>query len=1177
MASGKGLSFKALLQLESKQFRQGLNNVKKQLQGFAGFVKSAFAIGSITAFGRQMVQVSKDFENAMVKVKAVSNASTEDFAAMQKEAKRLGETTRYTATEAAGALENLTRNGLSAQQATKALSGVLQLAQANAIELANAADILTNTMNAFGLSVNDTARINDVLSSTAANAATNINELYEAMVVAGPYSKIMGKSIEETAAAIGTLANNGIKGSTAGKSVAAMYQRLSAITPKAAKAMAQYGIEVDEATIKSSSLVDILRTLSQSGIGNSVQALTEIFGKNFAGDISQLINNFQEVDSMLGTLRNSAGTTARMFEDGVGSVTKELDTLRSKYEGLLITIGNKTSGIVKGAVRLLQNLIDNFKSVTGTLLNIASVVVPLLGKRIITFGRTAIATFNAVKTGALSLKMAMGDIVGVVATLVTWLGTALYGAWRRSTQAMRDAKKGLEDVKAEGKRTQQALDGLLEQLGPETDKTSLSGIVKRLCELFPDFASAIRAAAEEAARTGNWDALKKTLQDIADLQDSIKRKGALENLFDAQVNRLATWATNNGVGQKNYDNGLRLIFKDIEKQLKTQDFSKDSIHLAFEDIIREVVKFGSTVDDVNRVLKIWGVQLSKSDIEYIFNDIRGTDWVKKYPMEQWSSFAAGRWYRAINTGQEIHKTDSTITAGSYQIFKKEFDTSIDNISAQFEEGTQEFSKAAHEAVENFKREVEGLQLDDQQQKEVDFYSRKYPAVTGGGGGNFSSGDDNKLSGTSKTIKDVIDNFRTKAAELSNALKEGLISEEEYETQINDLKDSTWKAIAVVKDFRDIIASFGMPDVAGWLKSDYQERQGVASSDAAYDAAANQQYQRITQQQSLNDFKVPKMPTRDTTFDYMLADSAKTEANIRLMQDYANTVKDLANNLAEAIKSGDFSEVIGDATTQLGILREVVKQVTADANDMQHALNLSELAEKLKEYQDELKELNSQEVDTFTNLIGVFERLYNAVTKISEALGSTMTEKEKEQWQAVFDVVNGGLEIFEAFKTVVEALSLAQEIASKRKQVAAAAEVTSNAMVAASNGTVAASELAKSAAESKSAVAGAASSVAGTPVIGPALAAAAIGAISGALLASLAKFANGGVVGGNSFSGDHNIVRVNSGELILNQSQAGTLYKAIKSGNLGGGGNVQFKIRGSDLVGAIDAFNSRKRG
>ena len=257
-----GLTLKALLQLETKQFQQGLNKIKRQLNGFGNFLKSAFAVGSITAFGKQMVNVSKDFEDAMARVKAITNASTEDFEKMSKEARKMGETTRYTASEAAAALENLTRNGMSASQATKALSGVMQLAQANAIGLAEAADIVTNTLNMFGLSVENTTRVNDVLSSTAGNAATNITELYEALVNAAPAAKTLGFNIEEVSAAIGALAQKGVKGSDAGTQLRMSLTKMA--DPTIIKKMQEMGVAIDEQSMKEEGLLKTVEKLKDA-------------------------------------------------------------------------------------------------------------------------------------------------------------------------------------------------------------------------------------------------------------------------------------------------------------------------------------------------------------------------------------------------------------------------------------------------------------------------------------------------------------------------------------------------------------------------------------------------------------------------------------------------------------------------------------------------------------------------------------------------------------------------------------------------------------------------------------------------------------------------------------------------------------------------------------------------
>ena len=92
-----------------------------------------------------------------------------------------------------------------------------------------------------------------------------------------------------------------------------------------------------------------------------------------------------------------------------------------------------------------------------------------------------------------------------------------------------------------------------------------------------------------------------------------------------------------------------------------------------------------------------------------------------------------------------------------------------------------------------------------------------------------------------------------------------------------------------------------------------------------------------------------------------------------------------------------------------------------------------------------------------------------------------------------------------------------------------------------------------------------------------MAVAAAASIAAALLAAFSKFESGGIVGGNSFTGDHNIIRANSGEMILNKSQQGTLWNMLNGKGGVGGGNVEFRIRGADLIGVIDNEQSRRRG
>lgn len=355
------VSFKLL----DKQFKKGIGGLRNELQKLRGFAITALSGLGIANFGKSMIEAGKNFESGMARVKSVTNATQQQMKMMSDEAERLGATTKYSASQAAGALENLTRNGLTAEQATKALSKTLQLAQANSIELAEAADLTTNVMNGFGLSVDQLGRVNDNLSATAAHSATNVLELGEAVKNVAPLANNCGIKIEEVCAALGTLANVGIKGADAGTAMKQMLAGLSTEAPKGAKAMAKYGLNINQATLAADGLQGTLKKLFESGIGTDNQALADIFGRKAYSGAAAIINNYQNFVSLNKTLQNSMGETERMFSQAAGKMDAAIKGLQSAWEALMIAFfKNGEGGMVtpinamSDAIRGVRNNID---------------------------------------------------------------------------------------------------------------------------------------------------------------------------------------------------------------------------------------------------------------------------------------------------------------------------------------------------------------------------------------------------------------------------------------------------------------------------------------------------------------------------------------------------------------------------------------------------------------------------------------------------------------------------------------------------------------------------------------------------------------------------------------------------------------------------------------------------
>ena len=1155
----KGMSMKVLLQLQTKEFQKGLKSIQRQLNGFKNFVKSAFALGSVTMFGRQLVQVGKDFENAMARVQAVSNATTEEFKKMQQEAEKLGKTTRYTATEAAEALENLTRNGMSAANATKALSSVLQLAQANAIGLADAANIITNTLNMFNLGVEQSARVNDVLSSTASHAATDITNLYEAMVNAAPAANVLGFSIEEVSSAIGALAQRGVKGSEAGTKLRIAFQKMA--DPKVIGKMKDLGIDIDETTMKTEGLRKTVEKIAKANL--SLGQLGKVFDAKSAMAVQMLVSSLGDLDYMLDVTANSAGETQRMFEQGVGSVQKELDTLKSMYESLLISISQKTSGALKGVVKLLQNLISNFESVGGTILNIASVAVPLLTKRVITLGTTLKTMFTQAAAGAATLKAAMGGIVTIIATLVTWIGTALYGAWQKSTQALREAKKAMADAETEAIKTQRAVDELKKELGDGSNPNTVNGAIAKAIRLFPEFEDAIRRAAGEAAKTGNWEKLKKVLQDIADLQATIAKANANEQIAKANADYIGTqlynstkfrggeWWNPSYTPKEPYAD----VAKEIRKGLEKLNLPKEAIQGIFNEIGAILINNKDTADKVKEIQDLLKPRFVNIDEEALTNAVN-----EIYRSKVGDAVRTGQAANGWGTGYM-----ATAAVTQFNMAKGEWEEQTDKLKESLnkrEIDEKTFHKRMEDEALKFMNKVYSFEKlpEDYIQKAMELTKGYYPPSTtnagpsGGSGG--SGGSASKVKTDTDVVKDAIEDYDKELKKLDNRLAAGTLTNEQYESELDKLVDKTWEAITAVSGFSDILQNLGQAELGGKLKAGYNKNR------------TNENTKKIASAlDKLGKFTPAKKEERKTKDDWKKTGTEILEEQVKIEFDYAESLEKLGKDLEEAIGSGEFDIIKEDALDMLEELKAKAKEAGAAADDLQTKLDISEIVAKLDE---QIKSLESTVVDTFESFSTAMDRVVSGLWAIAQVFDDDLKDSPFFQaFEAFNSVLNSSIQIMQG---VMAAIQLVQQIQSK----AAKEKVKDNLMAAASDKLAAKEALTKAGAEASAAAAGGASSVASVPYVGPILAVAAAASIVAALVAAFSKFkfAKGGFVPGNSTSGDNVPILANSGELVLNPAQQRNLLNIINSGGVGG--KVEFVIKGDQLVGTLNNYN-RLRG
>lgn len=183
--------------------------------------------GAVAAAGVASVKTAADFEASMSKVSAVSGATGGDLEALTKKAREMGSKTKFSASEAAEAMNYMAMAGWKTEDMLGGIEGVMNLAAASGEDLATTSDIVTDALTAFGLTASDSGHFADVLAAASSNANTNVSMMGETFKYCAPIAGSLGFSVEDTAEAIGLMANAGIKSTQAGTSLRTIMTNLS--------------------------------------------------------------------------------------------------------------------------------------------------------------------------------------------------------------------------------------------------------------------------------------------------------------------------------------------------------------------------------------------------------------------------------------------------------------------------------------------------------------------------------------------------------------------------------------------------------------------------------------------------------------------------------------------------------------------------------------------------------------------------------------------------------------------------------------------------------------------------------------------------------------------------------------------------------------------------------------
>ena len=523
-----------------------MQNVGNKISG-AGEKLMPITAG-VTALGTLAVKTGADFDSAMSKVAAVSGATGEELDALRDKARDMGSKTKFSASEAAEAMNYMAMAGWKTEDMLSGIEGIMNLAAASGEDLATTSDIVTDALTAFGLTAADSGHFADVLAAASSNANTNVSMMGETFKYAAPVAGALGFSVEDTAQAIGLMANAGIKSTQAGTSLRSILTALSGEVKFCGDAIGEVTVQTTNADGSMRDLNDILddcRTafsgLSESEQASAAQALV---GKNAMSGFLALMNAAPaDISKLEGAISACDGTSLSMAETMQDNLAGQLTILKSQLEELAISFSDVLMPAIRSIVTWVQGLVDWLNQLDPqtkeTIVKIA-LAAAALGPLLIVLGKTVSgvgtvfsavsklpALFSAVQSGIGAITGALGVSLGpllAIIAAVAALVAAFVHLWKTNDEFKSNIIAIWEQIKSTFAGLTQGITDRLNDLGFDFESFTdvlkaawdglcnllapiFEGVFQNISNIFSEFTGVLLGLLDVLIGlfTGNWE------------------------------------------------------------------------------------------------------------------------------------------------------------------------------------------------------------------------------------------------------------------------------------------------------------------------------------------------------------------------------------------------------------------------------------------------------------------------------------------------------------------------------------------------------------------------------------------------------------------------------------------------------------------------------------------------
>jgi len=297
-------------------------------------VAAVATVGAAIGIGTSSAKEYLEFDKQMIKVKALTGATIQEYEALKKKAMEVGKTTIFTSEEAAAGMEKFALAGFKPKEIISAIPPIFDLATASGEDFIMISDMISDNMTAFKIGIDDVGHASDILANTMSRSNTNIQMLGEAFKYVSSSASNLNIDLSTTSAAIGLMGDQAIKSGQAGRDLKQAFSKIADAGVQ--KKLQKLGVNVKDAKGEFIGLVDFVRQLEKvtkmSGIDKQA-FLKDLFGDQGSLAMNKLLTATKEVNGVMYEGADALAEFAKENENATGKAKEMAQTILDSDSG----------------------------------------------------------------------------------------------------------------------------------------------------------------------------------------------------------------------------------------------------------------------------------------------------------------------------------------------------------------------------------------------------------------------------------------------------------------------------------------------------------------------------------------------------------------------------------------------------------------------------------------------------------------------------------------------------------------------------------------------------------------------------------------------------------------------------------------------------------------------------